>query len=119
MFLKQKVPLERILDLCPRFKAKILRKEIRDLNAKLKATIEGATCNMVQSIDLPKRQDAKVAKINLSINQNEQKGVVLDGIFGVNVKIEDIASMLSLKWEPIAFNVRTVDSNTILAKGII
>ena len=97
------MPLKRIIDLCPELKAKMLRKGIQDLNVESKATMEGASCNMVQSMDLPKIRHDKVPKINVSINQKELKGVVLGG--GSKFNVIDIARTLGLNSEPIAFNV--------------
>ena len=54
LFLKQKVPLNRMLVLCPRFKAKVLSKGMHDLNEELEMTNKGIACNMVQPVDLPK-----------------------------------------------------------------
>ena len=41
LFLKQKVPLGRILKFCSRFKEKVLRKGMQDLNVEVEATMEG------------------------------------------------------------------------------
>ena len=61
------MPLKKILDLCPRFKAKILSKGMHGLNVEPEATTNGIVCNTTQLIDLPKMRDDKVAKINISI----------------------------------------------------
>ena len=70
---------------------KVFIKGIQDLNIELEATTEGIACNMAQPIDLPKMWDVKVATIDMSINQKELKGVVLDGGSGVNSITKDIA----------------------------
>ena len=54
LLLKQKVPLNKILDPCPKFKAKVISKEMRGLNVELKATTNGIACNMAHHVDLPK-----------------------------------------------------------------
>ena len=118
MFLQQKVPPRRILNLCPKFKTKILNKGVQGLNVELDATASGTTCNMAQPIDLPKMRDDKVAKNNVGINQRELKGVVLDGGSTVNV-IKDTAQTLGLSREPIPFSMRVADNTTIVPKGII
>ena len=85
-----KVPLNRILDLCLRFKAKVLSKGMHGLNAELKATTNGIACHhLAQRVDMPKMQDDKVAKINVKIDHKELKGVVLNGGSRVNVITED------------------------------
>ena len=65
------MPLNRILDLCPIFKAKILSKRIQGLNVELVATTNGRACNMADLVHLPKMRDDKAKKINININQKE------------------------------------------------
>ena len=68
---------------------------------------------MARLVDLPKVLDNKVDPTNVSINQRELKGILLDGRSKVNMITEDTAKPFGLKWEPIAFNERMAN-NTIV-----
>ena len=74
---------------------------------------------MAELVHMPKERDNKISKINISINQRELKGIILDDGFEINLIIQDTVMQLGLKWEPIAFNVRMVDNTTVVPKVII
>ena len=54
---KAKVALNKILDLSPKFKAKVLCKGLHDLNVELKVVNKGTTYKMDQLVDLQKGLD--------------------------------------------------------------
>lgn len=54
MILDRKVPLGDILDLCPRFKKKVLKKWMLKIGKEIKELEEEAPCNMAQPKELPR-----------------------------------------------------------------
>lgn len=112
-----KVPVKSILDLCPRFKKKILKAWAVELNQEIKEMEEEAEYNMAQPEETPRTRDDNVAKIKMTIETKEMQGVILDGGSGFNVITESMAMELGLKWEPIPFNIRKADNRTVVPGG--
>ena len=119
MLLEHKIPLKAILNLCPRFKEKVLRKWRAELNEELGEGKEEIPCSMASAEDATRTRDDNVAKIYVKIKMQEVQGVILDGGSGVNVISETLTMKLGLTWEPITFNIRMADNRIVIPKGIV
>lgn len=79
MMLNHQISIRDLLDLCPRIKERVLKKWIAGLNMELKEINDKASCKMTQPEEVCTTRDDNVAKINIKINSQEIKGVILDG----------------------------------------
>lgn len=74
ILMDHKVLVKSILDLCPRFKEKVLKAWVAELNQEIKEMEGEAKCNMAQREEALRTRDDNVAKIRMTIGSSENKG---------------------------------------------
>ena len=79
MLLDNKVPLNNMLDLCPRFKKKVLKAWAAELSQEIEGMEDEVECNITQPEDVPRTRDDNVAKVRITIATKDVQGVILDG----------------------------------------
>lgn len=113
------IPLGRILDLCPQFKKKVLKVWVARLGMEIEVIEDVAPCNMTQPKELPTSWDGNAAKNNLMLVNAKIEGIILDGGSSVNIIIEEMATKIKTKWEPLSFNIRMENNRMVVSFGVV